>query len=95
MDHTGNSLASKGARARIEREWGKPLPTLLAEWYYGRGWRQLDIADRVGVDQSTVSRWFRAYGLTARQPHWMIPDQGMPVVIRHKSASPTTAEVES
>lgn len=96
MSRTGMAPATlpPGARARIEREWGKPLPTLLAEWYYGKGWRQKDIAARLGVDQPTVSRWFRRYGLTARQPQWVMPEHGRPAPIRQRDPGSTT-EVEA
>lgn len=72
---------------RLERQFGKPLPVLLSELYYAREWRQVQIAAYLGVAQSTVSGWFRRYGLLARRAQWVLPPAPAPLPLDTEAPS--------
>lgn len=50
------------AEARI----GRPIEDVLRGWYVDDGHTQQEIAQRLGVDIATVSRWMRLLGIESR-----------------------------
>lgn len=50
----------------VEQQIGKPLEVYLEDKYHGEGWTTLQIAQDLGVNNGTVSRWMAALGIEAR-----------------------------
>jgi transposase len=50
----------------LEAEHGRDLAELVAEWYEKDGMSQAEIAERLGLDSSTISRWMRQWGIQLR-----------------------------
>ena len=50
----------------VESRIGRPVEDYLRDAYLVRELNQQDIADEIGVDISTVSRWMRLYGIQVR-----------------------------
>lgn len=49
----------------VEARLGRPVEDVIRE-IYDRGGMQKDVADALGVEGSTVSRWMRELGIEAR-----------------------------
>lgn len=47
----------------VEIEHGEPVGALLRRLYVTEGMSQAAIAQRLGLDQGTVSRWMRDFGV--------------------------------
>ena len=54
------------AQQMLEAELGRDLPALLEELYGRDGLSQAEIAEKLGLDASTVSRWMRQWGIPLR-----------------------------
>jgi transposase-like protein len=50
----------------LEGRLGRPLEDLLRERYERDGRTVAEVADELGVDKGTVSRWMRDLGIEAR-----------------------------
>jgi len=49
----------------VEARLGRPVEDVISE-VYGRGGMQRDVAEVLGVEVSTVSRWMKELGIVAR-----------------------------
>jgi transposase len=54
----------------VEQRFDRPIDDLLRELYDDEGLTQDQIADRIGVDVTTVRRWMERFGIRTR---WMGP----------------------
>lgn len=52
----------------------RPIRVYLAEWREDRGLTQVQLAERLGVTDMTVSRWERACANPARAPGTALPN---------------------
>lgn len=50
----------------LEAEHGRDLAGLVREWYETDGMSQAEIAEKLGLDASTISRWMRQWGIQLR-----------------------------
>ena len=67
MDRSTVLLKSRPMQ-KVEIRLGRPLEEFLDERYNQDGRTQRQIADELGVDDSTVNRWMAALGIEARFP---------------------------
>jgi transposase-like protein len=51
---------------QVEERIGQPLKLYLHTAYIVRERSMVQIADEIGVDKGTVSRWMRQFGITPR-----------------------------
>lgn len=56
---------TRGMRV-LERRIGRPLQEVFEEMYLDRGMTQQQIADELGIDVGSVSRWMARLGIEAR-----------------------------
>lgn len=64
---TANVVTKSAAQQILEGQLGRPLPDVLHEWYHRDGLTQAEIAAKLGgLDQSTVTRWMRQFGIAVR-----------------------------
>lgn len=63
---TTNVVLKSNAQQRLEARLGQPLETALRDMYHREGLTQIEIAERLGLDQSTVTRWMRQFGIPVR-----------------------------
>lgn len=49
-----------------EARLGRPLEDVITELYVDQGLMQREVADRLGIDTSTVSEWMTRLGIDAR-----------------------------
>jgi len=61
-----NVVLKSTVQQLLEARLGRALPDLLREWYERDGMTQAEIAGRLGMDGSTISRWMRQYGIQLR-----------------------------
>lgn len=57
------TTAMQLAEARL----GRPLADVLRELYVDQGLVQREVAERLGVDTSTISEWLTRVGIEARR----------------------------
>jgi transposase-like protein len=50
----------------LEAKYGRDLPSLFEDWYVRGGMSQAEIAERLELDASTVSRWMKQWGIPLR-----------------------------
>jgi len=66
----GSTVLATGPKTRgmllIEARIGRPLEDYLADRYLRDGLTTLQIADELGVNNGTVSRWMAQLGIEAR-----------------------------
>lgn len=55
------------AMQEMEHQTGRDLTEMLQDLYHARRLTQRQIADELGIDTSTVTRWMRALGIRARR----------------------------
>jgi len=53
---------------KVEMRLGRPLEEFLQERYIEQGRTQREIAEELGVDDSTINRWMQALDIEARFP---------------------------
>lgn len=62
-----NVVTKSTAQQILEAQFGRPLQDVLIEWYHRDGLTQMEIAEKLGgLDQSTVTRWMRQFGISVR-----------------------------
>jgi predicted transcriptional regulator/Holliday junction resolvase-like predicted endonuclease len=59
-------LGTKNIKKMIESKFGSPLGLLLKRLYYEENLSQNEIARLLGVTQQPISRWFKKFGIKAR-----------------------------
>lgn len=59
------SQSTPGMR-HVTARIGRPVHEYLVEAYEGRELPQVEIAEELGVDPATISRWLRRIGVTTR-----------------------------
>lgn len=69
-DHpiSSNVVTKSHAQQILEADLGRPLDEVLRELYHRDGLTHAEIAERLGgLDQSTVTRWMRQFGIPVRR----------------------------
>ena len=62
-----NVVLKSNAQQLLESDLGRPLQDVLREMYERDGMTHAEIAERLGgLDQSTVTRWMRQFGIPVR-----------------------------
>jgi len=61
-----NVVLKSNAQQLLEASLGRPLEEALRDWYHRDGLTQIEIAEKLGLDQSTVTRWMRQFGIPVR-----------------------------
>lgn len=62
-----NVVTKSPAQQILQAQFGRPLEDVLNEWYHRDGLTHAEIADKLGgLDQSTVTRWMRQFGIAVR-----------------------------
>ncbi len=61
-----NVILKSTVQQLLEAQHGRDLAGLVREWYEADGMSQAEIALRLGLDSSTISRWMRQWGIQLR-----------------------------
>jgi len=60
------SAATTRGMQVVEERVGRPIAQFLQDEYVVRERNQWEIAQEVGVDEATISRWLRSFGIPTR-----------------------------
>ena len=66
LDRFGLETASMKQKRLNKEKTSKITKTLLEELYFDLGMSQREIAEKMGLEKSTIRRYFKKYGLAAR-----------------------------
>lgn len=66
----GRTRVKTAGMQLVEQRFGKPVEELLEELYHDEGLTQDQIAERIGMDATTVRRWMERFGIETR---WLGP----------------------
>ena len=50
----------------IEAQWRTSLPILFYDWHWKQNLRHRDIAGKLDIPRTTITRWFRVFGVPSQ-----------------------------